>query len=220
MDREQTLDFLLKKRSETAEVATAQYELQDAENKFSNGKKKLHKTIIMFWIITVFNYFFTGDSSDLMYNNSILYYDNASRQVALGHLGAILLPAIIAGLLMLFKYRHYLMPAQNEINKAKHHLQSAEDNPIYQNGSKGFPTKFYNYSDAYRLWKLIDENRANTLQDAFNLLETQHFYEDQISIQEEIRSLQQDIAANAEAAARSASIAASSSTINAINSFK
>ncbi|ANW84564.1 hypothetical protein SanJ4206_0313c [Streptococcus anginosus] len=51
------------------------------------------------------------------------------------------------------------------------------------------------------------------MKEAYNVLENQHFQEDQLSVQEEIRSLQEDVA-------RSARQAAASSTISAINSFR
>ena len=71
-----------------------------------------------------------------------------------------------------------------------------------------------------RLWKLVNENRARDLQEAFNILETQHFQEDQLAAQEEIKSLQEDIAASTHSAAVNSGIAAVSSTISAFNSRK
>lgn len=90
------------------------------------------------------------------------------------------------------------------------------NDPIYQNGRKGFPEKFYNYWDALRLWNLVNENRARDLQDAFNILENQHFQESQMQIQAEIKSLQEDIAASSHRAAVNSGIAAASTTISAI----
>ena len=80
----------------------------------------------------------------------------------------------------------------------------------YVQGADGFPEKFYNYWDALRLWKLVNENRATSLQEAFNLLETQHFQEDQLSMQAEMNRLQADIATNSK-------IAAVASTVTAFN---
>ena len=73
----------------------------------------------------------------------------------------------------------------------------------YVQGADGFPEKFYNYWDALRLWKLGNENRATSLQEAFNLLETQHFQEDQLSMQAEMNRLQADIATNSKIAVAS-----------------
>ncbi|WP_186822565.1 hypothetical protein [Streptococcus sp. HMSC034E03] len=52
-----------------------------------------------------------------------------------------------------------------------------------------------------------------TLQEAYNLLETQQFQENQLSIQEETRALQHDIAS-------SARVAAVGSVISAFNTRK
>ncbi|WP_349603645.1 hypothetical protein [Lactiplantibacillus plantarum] len=119
--------------------------------------------------------------------------------------------AAIAIGLFVFKYLHYLSPTNEVIQK---------DQASLQQEANGFPEKFYNYWDALRLWKLVNENRARNLQEAFNLLETQHFQEDQLAAQEEIKSLQADIAANAHATAVNSGIAAVSSTISALNSRK
>lgn len=135
------------------------------------------------------------------------------------------LPAVflfggIAVILMVFKNYHYIAPAKNAVNETNQVLQVAMADPVYQKSMQSFPEKFYNYSDAFRLWKLVSENRARDLQEAFNILEMQHYHEDQLSIQEEIKGLQQDIAANSKAAASSARVAAVSSTVSAMNSFR
>lgn len=80
----------------------------------------------------------------------------------------------------------------------------------YVQGADGFPEKFYNYWDVLRLWNLVNENRATSLQEAFNLLETQHFQEDQLSMQAEMNRLQEDIAT-------SSKITAVASTVTAFN---
>lgn len=108
---------------------------------------------------------------------------------------------------MAFKYFMYIKPAQKTVQD-KGVLATELKEPKYQAGAKDFPHKFYNYSDVFRLWTLVNENRVNDLQS----LENQQLQEDQLAKQDEIKSLQQEIASNTH-------VAAISSTVSAINSF-
>ncbi|PWG00021.1 hypothetical protein [Levilactobacillus bambusae] len=195
MTKDELLNYLLEKRSDTAGVAKAKQTLATDQSKLAKGKQKFHKTIIASLIMAVL-FMFTDEKGVMMFF------------------------AVIAVAFIGLKLVLYIMPANEAIQKDQADLQTELDNPIYQAGAKGFPEKFYNYSDAFRLWKLISENRAGDLQSAFNLLETQHFQEDQMSIQEEIKGLQEDIAENARKTAANSRTAAVSSTIGAINSFR
>ncbi|KXU01367.1 hypothetical protein SCODD09_01390 [Streptococcus constellatus] len=101
-----------------------------------------------------------------------------------------------------------VQPAKTAVEEAQK-LYNTEINQVeYIDGKKGFPEKFYNYSDTYRLYNLVEEGRALTLQEAYNLLETQQFQENQLSIQEETRALQQDIATSVRVTAVSSAITA------------
>ncbi|TWT10370.1 hypothetical protein [Streptococcus sp. sy004] len=66
----------------------------------------------------------------------------------------------------------------------KKNYQVAVNDSAYLEVKLGFPEKFYNYHDIYRLYKLIEEYRADSLKEAFNLLESQHFQENQQFYQE------------------------------------
>lgn len=165
-----------------------QQNLVTNQNKLNAGKLKFRKTIIGFWILDV-----------------LLVISSGTEGIA---------PFMVITLgLMAFKYFVFIRPAQQNVAKDKSNLETELKEPKYQAGAKDFPEKFYNYSDAFRLWKLVSENRVDDLHSAFNLLETQHFQEDQLATQEEIKSLQQDIAGNAH-------LAAISSTFSAFNSFR
>lgn len=196
MTKEQLLDFLQNKRSATAGVASVQQTLRADQEKLEKGKKKFSKTIIAFAILAVLTLLFQS-----------------------GAAGVFTFAAIAIGLYAL-KYFRYISPANEAIQKDQATLQQELNDPFYQQEAKEFPEKFYNYWDALRLWKLVNENRARDLQEAFNILETQHFQEDQLAAQEEIRSLQEDIAASTHSAAVNSGIAAVSSTISAFNSRK
>lgn len=196
MTKEQLLDFLQNKRSATAGVASAQQALAADREKLATDKKRFHKTIITFAVLAVV---------------ALLFESGA---------GVVVTCAVIAVGLFAFRYLHYLAPTNEAIQKDQATLQDELANPVYQQEANGFPEKFYNYWDALRLWKLVNENRTLDLQAAFNLLETQHYQEDQLAAQEEIKSLQADIAANAHKTAVNSGIAAVSSTISAWNSRK
>ena len=95
-----------------------------------------------------------------------------------------------------------IQPAEAELEQAQKLHNTEISQPGYINGKKN-----------YRLYKLVEEGRALTLQEAYNLLETQQFQENQLSIQEETRALQHDIAS-------SARVAAVGSVISAFNTRK
>ena len=85
--------------------------------------------------------------------------------------------------------------------------------PAYQQGMQGFPQKFYNYHDLFRLYNLIAEGRASTLPEAYNLLEMQQFQETQVNLQEEANALQADIA-------RSSRVSAVANVVTAYNTYR
>lgn len=194
MDRNELLNYLDQKRMETAGVAQAQQTLSDDKNRLENAKRKWRKTIIFLWILVVIGGLNnqTGDFFSL---------------------GDALVGSILPAGLMIFKYFKYIKPLNEQIAKDQVKLNEELNNPVYQNGKNGFPEKFYNYGDVYLLWKLVSENRATTLQEAFNLLETQQYRANQMAIQEQIKAIQEDTA-------RSAKIAAVASTVSAVNSTR
>ncbi|WP_414734685.1 hypothetical protein [Carnobacterium divergens] len=126
--------------------------------------------------------------------------------------GAIILGSI-AVVLMLRKNNYWVKPASQALQESKQVFSQEANNPNYVNGSNSFPEEFYNYSDVYRLWRLINEGRAETLKEAYSLLEQQYFYEDQMSIQEEIKCLQQDIAS-------AAKVSTVATTLTAVNTAR
>lgn len=190
MTREEILQYLQEKRELTAPVAVTLKNLREKQSKLTKAKQFLGKTIITMFVLTVL-ILITGSGRGL------------DRFIFLA-IGIVLL-----GGRQLF----LIQPAEEEVAQAQK-LHNIEINqPEYINGKKGFPEKFYNYSDTYRLYKLVEEGRALTLQEAYNLLETQQFQENQLSIQEETRALQHDIAS-------SARVAAIGSVISAFNTRK
>lgn len=188
MTKDELLAYLMTKRTATAGVAVVQQNLNNHQNQLNAAKLKLRKTIIGLWVLTI-----------------LVLLTSGAEGIA---------PFLVITIgLMAFKYFMYIRPAQQGVAEDQSNLQIELKEPKYVEGAKNFPEKFYNYSDAFRLWKLVSENRVDDLHSAFNLLETQHFQEDQLATQEEIKSLQQDIAGDAH-------LAAISSTVSAINSFR
>lgn len=171
MTREETLDYLVEKRQQTAGVADAEYQVSQANSQVVYQNGRLKKTIIFLAVFGVIG-FMAGQPMT----------------------GFIWLAAAVG--VFFYKKTKWVQPATEVLTAARQRLDQERQNPNYINGAQGFPSEFYNYSEVYRLWKLVNENRATSLQEAFNLLEKQHFYEDQKSAQEEIVSLQQDIAAS------------------------
>lgn len=194
MDRNELLNYLQEKRNATAGVANAQANLSSAKRSLSNAEDKWHKTIL--WV---------GGFGICAMIFDIL--NNSLNDIW----GALFLLAIAAGL-KYWKQVNYVKPAEGVVAQKRQELNAEYDAHTYKQGMNGFPKKFYNYADVYRLWNLVNENRATTLQDAFNLLETQQFQESQMEIQKQIRAAQEDIARNARIAAEAAGAAAAAAS--------
>ena len=190
MTREEILQYLQDKRELTAPVAVTLKNLQEKQAKLTKAKQFLGKTIIGMFILTLL----------------ILITDSGR---GLERFVFLMIGIVLFGGRRLF----LIQPAEAELEQAQKLHNTEISQPGYINGKKNFPEKFYNYSDTYRLYKLVEEGRALTLQEAYNLLETQQFQENQLSIQEETRALQHDIAS-------SARVAAVGSVISAFNTRK
>ena len=208
MDRNETLEYLEEKRIALAPVAIAQQDRAPKQFKSEKAEKRLRKTIIAFWVFALIGLFFGGSA------NEPLIYNDAAGVAQTNNMGYFLIFGVIAAIIMAVKYKFWVKPAHEILDEANQKLRQEENMPAYIEGRNGFPEEFYTYSDAYRLWKLVNEGRAESLREAYNLLEKQNFYEDQLAIQEETRSLQADTAASAKIAAIAATVAAVNTTNN------
>lgn len=198
MNKEELLQFLEKKKVATAPVAIAEEYFRECDERADKAASKWMKTIFAFAGLAVI-WLLMGIIGKNFHG---IYFDH-NGNIQLGGLGGTILWGSVAGALEYIKTKKYLNPAIEVFVEAKEKLQAAKRNPDYMNEAKDFPAKFYNYSDIYYLKKFISEGRADDLKEAYNLLETHHFQQDQMAIQEEIRSLQKDAltAARANAAA-------------------
>lgn len=188
MDKKEMLDYLSEKKQLTAPVATAENNVRAAEAGYEKARKKWKWgiNILIVLVVLFIWYFLTGDRR--------LFYFDENHTFQAGGLGGIILFGGILLLLLYVKSRRYTNPAKGKLAEAQNILQQGKNKPDYRNGLKNFPEKFYNYSALVCLWKIINEERAESLKEAYNLLEMQQFQEDQMAIQEDIRRLQQETA--------------------------
>ena len=119
----------------------------------------------------------------------------------------------LLGGLIAIKYFVFVAPAKQALANAQALYNQEISQPAYQQGMQGFPQKFYNYHDLFRLYNLIAEGRASTLPEAYNLLEMQQFQETQVNLQEEANALQADIA-------RSSRVSAVANVVTAYNTYR
>lgn len=69
---------------------------------------------------------------------------------------------------------------KKSIRDARNNLNAEYNRPEYVGGQEGFPSKFYSYTAISKLMNLIQENRAASFQEAYNLLEIQGIQEEQL----------------------------------------
>ncbi len=188
MDKKEILDYLSEKKRLTAPVATAENHVKAAKQDYEKARKKWKWAIniLVIFVILFIWYFLSGDRR--------LFFFNEHHTFQAGGLGGIILFGGILLFLLYVKNLRYINPAKSKLAEAQSILEQEKRKPDYRNGSKNFPEKFYNYSDLFSLWKIINEERADSLKEAYNLLETQQFQEDQMAVQEDIRRLQQETA--------------------------
>lgn len=207
MNKRELLDYLAEKKRITAPVAAAEEQADKAQQAYTTAVKKWRVIIVILLILAV-AYLWFCTTGDLRF-----FYFDESGTIQAGGIGGLVLFGGIAALLLYRKITHYVKPAEAKLAEANRVLQQARNNPDYKNGAADFPAKFYNYYDIYHLWNFVNEGRAESLKEAYNLLETHQFQEDQMAIQEEIRRLQQETAS-------ASKVTAAASVVNAVNSFR
>lgn len=80
--------------------------------------------------------------------------------------------ASVLGLLLGVLVIKKIISLNKQVNLFEENLITEKDSPEYLNGLEDFPEEFYDFETLGYLIYLIQVNRARTLQDAFNLLET------------------------------------------------
>lgn len=108
------------------------------------------------------------------------------------------------------------------IRDARNNLNAEYNRSEYVGGQEGFPSKFYSYTVISRLMNLIQENRAASFQEAYNLLEIQGIQEEQLRMARQSAEYQRQQAEYSKKAFQQADYAArkADSIANDINVIK
>lgn len=163
--KEDILTYLYNKQKLTAAVQNARHDLSIAETNFMELKRKYRK----YFILMIIGRLIVGLL--LLFNETFLNI-----------WGAIWLIALIA---LIFLRVRDGKQAKLSIQSAKQNLSAEQSDSGYLSGMNDFPKNFYSYWTIDRLIKLIKENRAVTLQEAFNIAENQDFQNDQLALQQQ-----------------------------------
>ena len=214
MNKKELLDYLSEKIRITAPVASAQENVNQAEWNYDKACGKYRKGIIVMALFAVFFLFYTASDARLF------YIDEETGVLQAGGPGGLFLFGGICIFLICWRQTRHIKPAEAWLDQANYILQQEINNPAYRAAAKNFPEKFYNYYDTCYLWNIINEERAENLKEAYNLLEMQKYQQNQIEIQEDIRRMQQQIAASSQAAANASKVTAAASVITAYNTAK
>lgn len=194
MEKEEMLNFLAEKNILTEPVDNARQNLNVKHARYSRAMSRFKYPI----------YFFGGlcllPVIDIILFNNSTFFENLVVLVVM-----LFFVAVFYGLRVLFA-----KPSKVAYEEAYSIFVRESNRPEYIAGKEGFPAKFYNYNDTYKLYFLIKEGRAFTLPEAYNLLEVQKFHNSHLEIQEQIRDYHQDIA-------NSARVTAASSVATAYN---
>lgn len=195
MTTQEILQLLDEKRVLTAPAAVAWDEVQRQQNRLNKAAKRLNGPITVTLALNLLFAFtiFLLEQSHLMH-------------------GFLLMLGLMGGLIAI-KYFVFVAPAKQALANAQALYNQEISQPAYQQEMQGFPQKFYNYHDLFRLYNLIAEGRASTLPEAYNLLEMQQFQETQVNLQEEANALQADIA-------RSSRVSAVANVVTAYNTYR
>ncbi|MFC6180981.1 hypothetical protein [Lactiplantibacillus daowaiensis] len=194
MNKTETLNFLAHKRALTADTQDARHAVYVAKNDYDKLRKQV-KWLLIGAFVGVFILGYISVGFGKIISNIVTY-------------------AALAG----WVYLAYLQHGKKQVGKqkiaaAEQQVDAAMAVPAYIEGMQDFPQKFYSYWTIDRLMHLVSENRAATLQEAFNVAETQDFQNDQLA-------LQQENLAVAKATNSAANISAAANVVSALNSRK
>lgn len=165
MNKEETLKYLQEKQQLTVAVQNARHDLATANEQLNLVNDQFKKRLLITVIAGVIVPFLTL--------NSTIFY-------VLWLLGWW---TVFIGLFVMKSRQGKELKTQ--IQSAKENLNNEQNKREYLAGTNDFPNKFYSYWTIDRLIKLVKDNRAVTLQDAFNLAENQDFQNDQLALQQE-----------------------------------
>ncbi|WP_261810859.1 hypothetical protein [Levilactobacillus humaensis] len=171
MTKEEILTYLFAKRDLTAGVQDARHNAYEAQQAFEAKAKSLKRQTIL---IVVGGFFLTPVVA------------SAVVPIVGPSLAGIVAVACWVGLIYaIILYFQKKKVAAQDVEQANEKIAQAMSEQAYIDGKADFPDKFYSFWTIDRLIHLINENRATSLQEAFNVAETQDFQNDQLSLQQE-----------------------------------
>lgn len=167
MTKDELLNFLSQKQALTAPVQNAAHERYVAQQEQAEAKRTLRRTLL--WgLLAAFVVAIVVTAMNVRFLAYVGY---------LAYLGW--------GGYSIYNFMQVNNAKNEQIRAAENKLDAAKRDPDYVAGEQDFPSKYYSYWTIDRLIQLVKENRATTLQDVFNVAETQDFQNDQLSLQQQ-----------------------------------
>ncbi|SCA92125.1 conserved hypothetical protein [Pseudolactococcus piscium] len=163
--KEKILKYLHQKQELTVGVQNARYEISVSKSSFIQLKKQFRRYFLLIFAAIIIA-IFTLNTDGMFYSILSIFW--------------------LIGLVSLI-YLRFLKGTQAKsiIRNATLNLENEKFKKDYLNGMQDFPNKFYSYFTIERLISLVKENRATTLQEAFNIAENQDFQSDQLALHQE-----------------------------------
>ncbi|MGX7030845.1 hypothetical protein ACWN8B_05730 [Vagococcus zengguangii] len=192
MDKNELLNYLLNQQKRTKVATKLEKTLRNQKNVEADMKKKWNGTIYASIIVATLLRIMYYPYNNYMMFTTFLY---------------------VLGIGLFLLRRNKVQVCANKVSETEQLLKNEMSKPEYLEGLHNFPVKFYDFDSTYRLYNLVSESRANTLQEAFNLLELQLNAEYQNHLAE------QNLKAS-EAAERNTRVSAITSVITAYNTSK
>ncbi|MCH4123718.1 MAG: hypothetical protein LKH74_07785 [Levilactobacillus sp.] len=192
MTKEEIISYLTDKQQLTAKVQDLRHDIYVLQTQSDGVFNKYKKHRNIFVVVMLFILFMV---------------DNV---VAAG----IILAILLGGYIWLRMQRSAAQGKLNtQIDQVNQQIANEQAQPDYLAGLQDFPREFYSYWTIDRLIHLVQENRATTLQEAFNVAENQNFQNDQLALQ------QQNLAV-AESTNSAAKVSAAANVFTAMNTRK
>lgn len=85
---------------------------------------------------------------------------------------------------LIYKYKIAVAKAREKFNEVNEKACVTENSEEYKNLFNDFPKEFENYIDLQRIYSLLSTSRADTLKEAYNIVEQEKLHGDMIKMQE------------------------------------
>lgn len=192
MTKEEIISYLTDKQKLTARVQDLRHDSYVVQTQMDSEQNKYKKRRNIFFIVAVILLFM---------GNNLAWF-------------GILFVVLVGGYVVLRSMRATAQgKLKAQMDQINQQIADEQNQPDYIAGLQDFPQKFYSFWVIDRLIHLVRENRATTLQEAFNVAENQDFQNDQLAIQ------QQNLAV-AESTNSAAKVSAAANIFTAINTRK